>query len=150
MNPERFTRQAQEAMARTQAVATEFGHSTVEPEHLLVALLEQPQSPVADAVRTLEADPEKIGAAVRRVLGRVARQEGSQTLYLGRRGKRVIDAAMFAANQSQDKFVGAEHLFLAIMAEGGAAAEILVRAGINPQNAAAAFKGMRGDRTIDN
>ena len=33
-------------MVRTQAVAQEFGHSTVEPEHLLVALLEQTNGPV--------------------------------------------------------------------------------------------------------
>ena len=46
---DRFTRQAQEAMVRTQAVAQEFGHSTVEPEHLLVALLEQTNGPVVEA-----------------------------------------------------------------------------------------------------
>jgi ATP-dependent Clp protease ATP-binding subunit ClpC len=149
MNPERFTRQAQEAMARTQAVAVEFGHSTVEPEHLLVALLEQPQSPVADAVAALEADPKQLAAAVRRLLSRQPRQSQTDQLYLSRRGKRVLDAAIFAANQSQDRYVGAEHLFLAIMAEGGPGAEILSQAGINPQNVARVFKDMRGDRTLD-
>ncbi|NDG97397.1 MAG: hypothetical protein EBY11_05605, partial [Proteobacteria bacterium] len=46
---ERFTRQAQEAMARTQAIVTQFGHATVEPEHLLLALLDN-AGPVVDAV----------------------------------------------------------------------------------------------------
>jgi len=136
-------------MARTQAVAVEFGHSTVEPEHLLVALLEQPQSPVADAVAALEADPKQLAAAVRRLLSRQPRQSQTDQLYLSRRGKRVLDAAIFAANQSQDRYVGAEHLFLAIMAEGGPGAEILSQAGINPQNVARVFKDMRGDRTLD-
>jgi ATP-dependent Clp protease ATP-binding subunit ClpC len=150
MNPlERFTRQAQEAMARTQAVAAEFGHSTVEPEHILLALLEQPQGPVPEAVIALDRDPRVLANAVRAYLRRQPRQTLTGQLYLGRRGKRVLDAAVFAANQSQDQFIGVEHIFLAIMAEGGPAAEILSNAGINPQNASKAFKELRGERTID-
>jgi ATP-dependent Clp protease ATP-binding subunit ClpC len=146
---ERFTRQAQEAMARTQAVAQEFGHSTVEPEHLLLALLDQPNGPVPEAISALDADPKAIAGSVRAFLGRQPRQAQTDQLFLGRRAKRVFDAAIFAANQSQDRFVGAEHLFMAIMAEGGTAAEILSQAGINPQNAAKAYKDLRGERTID-
>ncbi|MGH2367111.1 MAG: ATP-dependent Clp protease ATP-binding subunit, partial [Chloroflexota bacterium] len=146
---ERLTRQAQEALMRTQAVAAEFGHSTVEPEHLLLALLEQPNGPVADAVTALDADPKALAGKIRAALGQQPRQSQSDQLYLGRRGKRVLDAAVFAANQGQDRFVGAEHLFLAIMAEGGPAAELLSEAGINPQNALKAFKDLRGDRPMD-
>ena len=51
---------------RTQAVAQEFGHSTVEPEHLLLALLEQPNGPVAEAVTALDADPQALAGRVRR------------------------------------------------------------------------------------
>jgi ATP-dependent Clp protease ATP-binding subunit ClpC len=73
----------------------------------------------------------------------------SDSLYLSGRGKRVLDAAVFAARQGQNRFVGAEHLFLAVMAEGGAAAEILSEAGVNPQRAAQAFKDLRGDRPMN-
>ena len=150
MNPmERFTRQAQEAMARSHAVANEFGHTTFEPEHLLVALVEQPNSPVADAVQQLGASAKAIASSARAHLGRQPKQDQSGQFYLGRRGKRVLDAAVFAANQGQDKYVGVEHLFLALMAEGGPAAEILSQANINPQAAAKAFKELRGERTLD-
>jgi ATP-dependent Clp protease ATP-binding subunit ClpC len=152
MNPmDRFTRQAQEAMARSHAVAGEFGHSTFEPEHLLVALLEQPNSPVADAAQQLGASAKALVATVRAYLSRQPRQSQAENgnFYLGRRGKRVLDAAVFAANQGQDKYVGVEHLFLALMAEGGPAAEMLGQAGINPENATKVFKGLRGERTLD-
>src|SRR5687768_7029241 len=146
---DRFTRQAQEAMARTQSVAVEFSHSTVEPEHLLLAMLEQPQAPVADAVAALDADPQRLAAGLRAVLGRQPRQGENNQLFLGQRLRRVLQAAMLAANQGQDRYVGVEHLFLATMAEGGPAAELLSEAGINPQRAAKAFKDLRGDRAID-
>jgi len=146
---DRFTRQAQEAMVRTQAVAQEFGHSTVEPEHLLLALLEPASGPIVEAVTALDADPQALAGRVRAHLSRQPKQAQAEQLFLGARGRRVMQAAVLAANQGQDKFVGAEHLFLAIMAEGGAAAELLSEAGINPQNAARAFKDFRGDRQID-
>ncbi len=135
---------------RTQAVAQEFGHSTVEPEHLLLALLEQPNGPVAEAVTALDADPQALAGRVRTHLSRQPKQAqgGGEQLFLGR-GRRVMQAAVLAANQGTDKFVGAEHLFLAIMAEGGTAAEMLSEAGINPQTAARAFKDLRGDKPMD-
>src|SRR6266536_1054779 len=96
---DRFTRQAQEAMARSHAVATEFGHSTFEPEHLLVALLEQSDSPVADAVTQLGASAKVIANAVRTFLSQRPCTKATGQFYLGRRGKRVLDAAIVAANQ---------------------------------------------------
>ena len=146
---ERFTRQAQEAIARTQAVVTQFGHATVEPEHLLLALLDH-SGPVADAVTALKADPKAIASQVRAFLGRQPRQgQTSGQLFLGRRGKRILDAATMAANQGQDKFVGVEHLFLATLAEGGPGSDILVAAGVATQDAQRAFRAMRGERPID-
>ena len=90
---ERFTRQAQEAMARTQAVVAQFGHATVEPEHLLLALLDH-AGPVADAVTSLKGDPKAIASQVRAYLNRQPRQGPSGQLFLGRRGKRILDAAI--------------------------------------------------------
>ncbi|HXI19102.1 MAG TPA: Clp protease N-terminal domain-containing protein, partial [Chloroflexota bacterium] len=146
---ERFTRQAQEAMARTQAVAQEFGHSTVEPEHLLLALVEQANGPIPQALTALDTAPDPIAAGVRALLSQQPRQTNAGSLYLSRRGRRVMEGAIFAANQSQHRFVGAEHLFLAILAEAGSGADLLMAAGINPQNTAKAFKDMRGDQPMN-
>ena len=77
---------------RTQAVAQEFGHSTVEPEHLLVALLEQTNGPVAEALLSLDADPAALAAGRGAGLSRLPRQEQTEQLYLGPRGRRVMQA----------------------------------------------------------
>ena len=69
---------------RTQAVAQEFGHSTVEPEHLLVALLEQTNGPVVEALLSLDADP-GLAAGARAGLS-ASRQEQTEQLYLGPAG----------------------------------------------------------------
>ncbi|HET7769589.1 MAG TPA: Clp protease N-terminal domain-containing protein, partial [Chloroflexota bacterium] len=146
---ERFTRHAQEAVVRTQTIAREQGHSTVEPEHLLVALLEQQGGPVPQALSHLKVDADAIVGAVRRHLSDVARESVGESLYLSRRGRRVMEGAIFAANQAQHRFVGAEHLFLAILAEAGPGADILQSAGVNAQGVARAFKEMRGEKAVD-
>ncbi|HEU5318272.1 MAG TPA: AAA family ATPase [Chloroflexota bacterium] len=146
---ERFTRHAQEAMARTQTVAREFEHGTVEPEHLLVALLEQTDGPVPQALTAMNIDAAAQAAAVRALLRQQPPERAGEQLYLSRRGRRVMEGAIFAANQSQHRFVGAEHLFLALLAEAGPGADILREAGVNPQNVAKAFKDMRGDQPME-
>ena len=103
---------------RTQAVAQEFGHSTVEPEHLLVALLEQTNGPWWR--RCFRWTPIRgLAAGARAGLARLPRQEQTEQLYLGPRGRRVMQSAVLAANQA-GQVRGAEHLFLALMAEGAA------------------------------
>ena len=146
---ERFTRHAQEAVVRTQSVARELGHSTVEPEHLLVALLEQAGGPVPQALAHLNVDTDALVAQLRGQLSKLTREPVGESLYLGRRGRRVMEGAIFAANQSQHRFVGAEHLFLAILAEAGPGADLLQAAGVNAQGAAKAFKEMRGEKAVD-
>ena len=96
---DRFTRHAQEAMARTQTIARELGHSTVEPEHLLVALLEQSSGPVPQALSSINIDPTTSAAAIRELLSKQARQPVGDQMYLSRRGRRVMEGAVFAANQ---------------------------------------------------
>ncbi len=41
MNLQRYTEKAQEALLAAQSLATEYNQSQIEPEHLLLALLEQ-------------------------------------------------------------------------------------------------------------
>ena len=146
---ERFTRHAQEAVVRTQTIARELGHSTVEPEHLLVALLEQAGGPVPQALSHLSVDAGALSTALRGQLSDGPRTTAGESLYLSRRGRRVMEGAIFAANQAQHRFVGAEHLALAILAEAGPGADLLQSAGVNAQGLAKAFKEMRGEQAVN-
>src|SRR5687767_8749544 len=146
---ERFTRHAQEAVVRTQSIAHDLGHSTVEPEHLLVALLEQSGGPVPQALSHLTVDAAALSTALRAQLTETPRGAVGESLYLSRRGRHVMEGAIFAANQAQHRFVGAEHLFLAILAEAGPGADLLQSAGVNAQGVARAFKEMRGEKSMD-
>ena len=57
MNLNKFTEKAQEAVLASQQLASELNHAQLEPEHLLVTLLEQPEGVVPTVLQKLNADP---------------------------------------------------------------------------------------------
>jgi ATP-dependent Clp protease ATP-binding subunit ClpA len=52
IDPNRFTRKTQEAFAAAQALARDAGNTEIAPEHLLRALLDQPEGVVSGVPRT--------------------------------------------------------------------------------------------------
>ena len=146
---DRFTHAAQEALMRGQGLLAEFGHTTFEPEHLLVALLEAPQGVIPETLKELDLDGRALIQRVRGVLAQQPRVPGGTQIYLGPRTKRVMDAALAAAGQRGDAFVGAEHLLVSALAEGGAGARLVATAGLTPDRIAKALKDVRGSRPMD-
>ena len=146
---DRFTHAAQEALMRGQGLLAEFGHTTFEPEHLLVALLEAPQGVIPETLKELDLDGRALAQRVRGVLAQQPRVPGGTQIYLGPRTKRVMDAALAAAGQRGDAFVGAEHLLVSALAEGGAGARLVATADLTPDRVAKALKDVRGSRPMD-
>ena len=66
MNLNKFTEKAQEAVLASQQLASELNHAQLEPEHLLVTLLEQPEGVVPTVLQKLNADPVGLARAGRR------------------------------------------------------------------------------------
>ena len=64
LDPNKFTRKTGEALGAAQALARERNHSQVTPEHLLAALLSQPESVVLPVL-------ERVGVAAATVRNRV-------------------------------------------------------------------------------
>ena len=57
MQADRFTIKSQEALQAAIAVAASMNHTETQPEHLLVALIDQPESVVGPVLRKLGARP---------------------------------------------------------------------------------------------
>ena len=55
MNLNKYTEKAQEAVVKAQQLAAELSHAQIEPEHLLVALVEQSEGIVPEVLRKMNA-----------------------------------------------------------------------------------------------
>jgi ATP-dependent Clp protease ATP-binding subunit ClpB len=124
MNLNKFTEKAQEAVLGAQQLAAENHHPQVEPEHLLVGLLEQAGGVVPSVLRKLNVDPQPLARSIRDHLVRQPRAHGGAEPGISPRLRVVFDAAMADAKGMQDEFVSTEHLLLGILSEPGKAFSI--------------------------
>jgi ATP-dependent Clp protease ATP-binding subunit ClpB len=119
MRFDKFTLKVQEALQEAQGLAGRFGHQALDPEHLLAALLQQPESVVSEILRKLGSDPRRIEADLRREMERRPKVEGAGggQPYITPRLNRVLDAALVEAARLTDEYVSAEHVLVAMAEE---------------------------------
>ena len=153
MRFDKFTERAQEAIARAQQMLQEMEHNQLDVEHLLLALLEQPESLVVQILERLGADVEQARRRLNGILQagpRVGYSGGSQTqIYVTPQLKRVLDQAAAEAARLQDEYVGTEHLFIAIVGEReGPVARMLREMGVDQERVYRALADIRGTQRV--
>jgi ATP-dependent Clp protease ATP-binding subunit ClpB len=149
MDPNRLTERAQEAVLAAQRLAESANHPQVEPEHLLVALIEQPEGVVAQMLERLNVNRGALRAELQRELDRLPRAYGGQLSASGRLNG-VFNRARAEAERLKDEYLSAEHLLLGIVDPqvGGAAQRLLAARGVDPNTALAAMVQIRGNQRV--
>jgi ATP-dependent Clp protease ATP-binding subunit ClpB len=120
MNLNTFTEKAREAVLAAQQLAETLSHPQIEPEHLLVALLEQPEGIAPAVLRKLNADPGDVARAMRAEINKGPQAYGGSQPGISPRLKLVADLAQAEAGRLKDEFVSTEHLLVAIAAKRAA------------------------------
>src|SRR5437764_656964 len=113
-NINRFTEKSQEALVAAQQLAENLSHSQVEPEHLLAALLGQPEGIVPQVLQRAGANPQSLLQAVEAELNRLPKVSGSGVqVGISSRLRQVLVRAHDEIQQFRDDYVSTEHLLLA-------------------------------------
>jgi ATP-dependent Clp protease ATP-binding subunit ClpB len=149
MRLDRFTVKSQEALEHAQRVARDHGHQQLEPEHLLAALLEEPQGTVAAVLEKLGVPREPLLAQATQALDRLPRVQGGAP-YVGQALLAVLERAEGAAARLKDEYISVEHLFAALADPTGAgeAQRLLERAGVTPEALLKALAQVRGGQRV--
>src|SRR4051812_39247142 len=114
MNLNQFTVKAQEAVVDAQALCVKSNHQSVEPEHLLVALLKQDESLVAQCLDKIKGGLAKaLTAEVERELGKRPQVHGNVQPYVSNNLNKLLIQAEEESKGLRDDFISTEHLFLA-------------------------------------
>jgi ATP-dependent Clp protease ATP-binding subunit ClpB len=150
MDINKFTQKAQEAILAAQQLAGQMNHSQIEPEHLLVALVEQPEGIVPELLRKMSADPAVIARGARDLLAKLPQAYGGAQPGLSPRLNLVADLAQAEAQRLKDEFISTEHLFVAIATETGRspAAKFLQGQGISGDKIFEALTSVRGSQRV--
>ena len=154
MRLDRFTERAQDAAQRAVEIMSRYGHTQVDIEHILLALLEQPDGAVPQILGQLGADMDVIAQRLDDVLSKSPKagiygSGGVGQVFITPRVKRVLDQANEEANRLKDDYISTEHLFLAIASERNTpAARILLESGVTKQRVYDAIKSVRGGQRV--
>ena len=151
MNLNKFTVKSQEALQNAQEIASSYGNQLIEPEHMLAALVQDPQGTVVPVLEKLGVNVGYLKIKVNDVLSRLPKVSGvsiaSQSLSpaLGR----LIEAAQKQADELRDEYLSTEHLFLAIVASpDGAAGRLLRDQGVTAESVLTVLKEIRGTHRV--
>src|SRR5215470_17847619 len=121
MQLDRLTLKSQEALQEAQRIAQEHSHQAVDCEHLLLALLGQPESLVPELLEKIGVPPAQLQADLEKELARRHKVQGtsSSDLYLSQELKKALDAAQSEAGKLKDDYISTEHLLLGILDAAG-------------------------------
>ena len=146
---DKFTIKSQEALERAQRVARHHGHQELSPEHLLAALLEEPEGTVAAVLQKMGVQRAPLAAQLEPALARLPRVSGG-TMYVGEALRSVLERAEAEAARLKDEYVSVEHLLMALAspAQPSVPQSLLERAGVTTEALYKALANVRGGQRV--
>jgi ATP-dependent Clp protease ATP-binding subunit ClpB len=154
VNLDRLTQKSQEALHDAQSKALRFGHTEVDGEHLLLALLDQSDGLIPRLLDASGVDVAPTREAIEAELSRRPRVTNpgappGQVMITQRLG-RLLDAAAAEAERLKDEYVSVEHLLVALLNEGStsAAGRILREQGLTRERFLQELTAVRGSQRV--
>ncbi len=153
MRFDRFTERAQEAAQRSAEIIQRYGHNQIDTEHILLALIEQPEGVITQILEILSIDPGTLEERLDYILRTSPKASifggGAGQVFITPRVKRIIDLANEETSRLKDEYISTEHLFLAILSEKNTpAARLLEGAGITRERVMEAINQIRGGQRV--
>ncbi|HZU86511.1 MAG TPA: AAA family ATPase [Anaerolineaceae bacterium] len=153
MRFDRFTERAQEAAQRAAEIIQRYGHNQIDTEHILLALIEQPQGVITQILEILKVDATALSERLDFILRTTPKASifggGAGQIFITPRVKRIIDLANEEASRLKDEFISTEHIFLAILSERNTpSARLLESAGLTRDRVYDAILQVRGGQRV--
>jgi ATP-dependent Clp protease ATP-binding subunit ClpB len=152
MNINKYTEKARDAVAAAIELARQGNNPQIEPEHLLVALIEQQDGIVPELLRKMAVDPANVARSARELITKLSQAYGGAEPGMSPRLKLVTDQAQAEADRMKDDFVSTEHLFLALADESGRSpsAQLLKPLKVTRDAILQALTSVRGSQRVTN
>lgn len=130
-----FTEKARISISEAHDAATEMGHNYIGSEHLLMGLIREGSGVAAKILEKHGITPDKVSEKIEEYIGIGSPLPQQIELSLTPRSKRLLEISALEARRLNHKYIGTEHILMAITRDGdGVAAKILEALGINLQS----------------
>jgi len=147
MKLDRYTLKAQEALQDAQSIARRNDHQQLDLEHLLLALLDQPDGIVVPVLEKIGVNLNLLRSRLNEALARIPKVQGGE-LYVAQRLAKALDAAEDLARELGDEYVSTEHMLAAIASDKQGAGDALQSVGATRERVIAAVRDLRGGARV--
>ncbi|MEK6244214.1 MAG: ATP-dependent chaperone ClpB [Pseudomonadota bacterium] len=149
MRYDKFTTKLQEAFAEAQSLALGRDHQQIEPQHLLLALLNQEDGGVASLVAKAGGNPNALKQALTQAIGRLPKVEGTPgEVHVSRDLGNLLNVADKDAQKRGDQYIASELFLLACAADKGEIGKLLKSSGLTKSPLEKAVEQVRGGEKI--
>ena len=154
MDLNRLTQKSQQALSEAQNLAVSAGHTQVDGEHLLLALVRQEEGLVPRLLRRMDVPVELLAGRLEEELARIPRVSGPGSepgkIYVSQRLNELLVKAEKHAKRLKDEYVSVEHLLMAFIEEGAntAAGRALRERGVTADAFLQALTAVRGSQRV--
>jgi len=152
---DRFTERAQDATSRAMEILQRYGHTQIDTEHIMLALLEQPDGVTPQILEALNVDVEQIKRRLDEDLRNTPRSAAiygsgmAGQVFITPRVNRVIEGAQEEATRLNDEYISTEHIFLAILnTRTTPSARFLREAGVTRERVLEVIQRIRGGQRV--
>ena len=153
MNAEKFTQKSLEAIKMAQSIVIEYQNMQIDQQHLMAALLKQPEGLVPKLLKKMHVSPEELLQACEQEIARIPKVSGPgrdmERVYVSQAVDAVLTEAEQQAAYMKDEFVSVEHIMLAMIDKAnGPMKRIFERMGIGKQAFLEALQKVRGNARV--
>src|SRR3954449_12755459 len=150
LDPNKLTRKSGEALGAAQALARELNHSQVTPEHLLAALVSQPEGVVLPVLERVGVPAKTVRDRVEEALQNLPKVYGqtAQQAQLSQDAYRILEAADQERTGLDDDYLSTEHVLLAMSEVTGGVGDLLRGLGVTHDTVLTALKDVRGSHRV--
>src|SRR5688572_21186592 len=150
MRMDRLTAKFQAALADAQSLAVGRDHQYIEPEHVMLALLNQDGGTVRPLLEKAGANANRLRSELMAALDRLPRVEGNAgEVHLSNNTSKLLNVADKLAQQRGDQFLSSELFLLAAFEDRGSLQRVLKDAGLVRGMIEAAISELRGGEKVD-
>ena len=141
---------AQEAFQASMGVAGDAQSSTIEPIHLLKAMLDASENNLSAIIKRIGADSAQLSRNVDDAIAAMPKASGSSMPMAMPSNNliKVIDNAVKAAERMGDSYATTEHLLIALAQDKGEAGRVLNGLGITGKTVEEAYSSLRGSTRV--
>jgi len=150
MNFNKFTIKSQEAVQNAQEIASNYSNQSVEPDHLLAALVQDSEGIVVPILQKLGTNVNYLKIKINETIEHLPKVQGAGlgSQHLSPQLGQVLESAQQEAQQLKDEYVSTEHLLLGLFTAKSSISKLLVDQGVSKEIIYKALKEVRGTQRV--